>query len=74
MLGRGLATELVRESLAYAFSDLGLARVGAFVRHANAASVRELRKSGFTRVAFVPELERDEYHVSADTWMEHAAR
>jgi ribosomal-protein-alanine N-acetyltransferase len=64
--GRGLATELVRESLAYAFDDLGLEEVGAFVRPANLASVRVLEKCGFTRVRFVPELERDEYRVRPD--------
>jgi ribosomal-protein-alanine N-acetyltransferase len=63
--GRGLATELVRGSLAYAFEELHLAEVGAFVRPENVASVRVLVKAGFERVRFVPELERDEYRVSA---------
>jgi RimJ/RimL family protein N-acetyltransferase len=62
---RGLATELVRESLAYAFEELHLAEVGAFVKPDNVASVRVLVKAGFERVRFVPELERDEYCVSA---------
>ncbi len=61
--GRGLATELVRESLAYAFDDLGLPDVGAFTRPDNVASARVLLKNGFERVRFVPELERDEYRI-----------
>jgi RimJ/RimL family protein N-acetyltransferase len=59
--GRGLATELVQESLAHAFEDLALPEVGAFVRPENRASVRVLEKNGFARLRFVPELERDEY-------------
>ncbi|MGC9973962.1 MAG: GNAT family N-acetyltransferase [Gaiellaceae bacterium] len=66
--GRGLATELVCESLALAFGDLGLEDVGAFVRPENVASVRVLVKVGFQRVRFVAELERDEYRVSAVNW------
>lgn len=64
--GRGLATELVRESLALAFDDLGLDHVGAFAKPENAASVRVLIKNGFELVRFVPELERDEYRISAE--------
>jgi RimJ/RimL family protein N-acetyltransferase len=66
--GRGLATELVRESLVHAFDDLDLPQVGAFVRPENHASVRVLLKAGFARVAFVPELERDRFHISAADW------
>ncbi len=66
--GRGLATELVRESLAYAFDDLGLPDVGAFTRPENLASIRLLLRSGFARVRFVPELEREEYRISIDSW------
>jgi ribosomal-protein-alanine N-acetyltransferase len=54
--GRGLATELVRESLTHAFGDLGLDQVGAFAKPENAASVRVLLKAGLTRVRFVTEL------------------
>jgi ribosomal-protein-alanine N-acetyltransferase len=63
--GRGLATELVRESLALAFEDLGLEDVGAFAKPENVASVRVLAKCGFERVRFVPELERNEYRIHA---------
>jgi ribosomal-protein-alanine N-acetyltransferase len=65
---QGLATELVRESLAYAFEELGLEEVGAFARPENVASVRVLEKCGFERIRFVPELERDEYRISAERW------
>lgn len=64
--GRGLASELVRESLAYAFDELGLEQVGAFAKPENVASVRVLEKCGFERVRFVPELKRDEYRISKD--------
>ena len=63
--GRGLATELVRESLALAFEDLGLEDVGAFAKPENVASVRVLEKCGFARVRFVAELERNEYRIRA---------
>ena len=66
--GRGLATELVSESLALAFDGLGLPEVGAFAKPENAASVRVLLKAGFERVRFVPELERDKYRISNDSW------
>ena len=64
--GRGLANELVRESLGLAFDDLRLDHVGAFVKSENVASVRVLVKCGFVRVRFVPELKRDEYRISRD--------
>ncbi len=66
--GRGLATELVQASLSHAFRDLGLPQVGAFTRPENRASARVLVKAGFTRVRFVPELERDEFQISAASW------
>ena len=65
---RGLATELARESLTLAFDDLDLQEVGAFARAENIGSVRVLSKAGFERVRFVPELERDEYRISKDSW------
>ena len=66
--GRGLATELVQESLVHAFVDLGLPEVGAFVRPGNHASIRVLIKAGFARVEFVPELQRDSFRISATEW------
>jgi RimJ/RimL family protein N-acetyltransferase len=65
--GRGLATELVRESLAYAFDDRDLPDVGAFTKPENLASIRLLLKTGFTLVRFVPELERNEYRIFKDS-------
>lgn len=66
--GRGLATELVWESLNLAFYDLGLSQVGAFARPDNHASIRVLAKAGFVRVGFVPQLERDQFEISAASW------
>ena len=66
--GRGLASELVRESLAHAFDDLHLDHVGAFTGPDNIASARVLVKNGFERTRFVAELERDEYRISKDSW------
>ncbi|PDT00741.1 GNAT family N-acetyltransferase [Rhizobium chutanense] len=45
--GRGYATELVKETLAFAFDDLHADRVMGLVRSANAASKRILEKCGF---------------------------
>ena len=59
--GRGLASELVQESLSHAFRDLGLDRVGAFVRPENHASIRVLVKAGFGRV-------RDAFQMTAAAW------
>ena len=64
---RGLATELVLESLAYGFDDLGLPDVGAFARRENLASIHLLQKTGFAWVRFVPELERNEYRIFKDS-------
>ena len=66
--GWGVATELVQASLALAFRDLGLPEVVAFTRPANHASSRVLGKSGFVFLRHVPELERDQYVVSLDSW------
>ncbi len=66
--GRGLATELVHESLALAFEDLDLEHVGAFAKPENVASVRVLVKNGFEQVRFVEELGRYEYRISAERW------
>ena len=70
--GRGLATELVQDSLAHAFGDLGLPEVGAFVRPDNHASIRVLTKAGLARVECVPELQRDRFRISAAQWSAHA--
>jgi RimJ/RimL family protein N-acetyltransferase len=60
--GRGLATELVRASLAHA-AKLGLPEVVAFTRPANLASRAVLLKTGFRFLRHIPELERDQYSV-----------
>lgn len=46
--GRGIASEAVRQVLAIAFGELGLARVEASVRVGNAGSLRVLQRNGFT--------------------------
>jgi ribosomal-protein-alanine N-acetyltransferase len=66
--GRGLATELVQASLSLGFRELGLAQIVAFTRPANHASGRVLTKSGFLFVRHVPELERDQYVATPDSW------
>jgi RimJ/RimL family protein N-acetyltransferase len=66
--GRGLATDLVQASLSHGFAELGLPQVGAFARRENHASGRVLANAGFVRVGFVPELERDEFRISAAQW------
>jgi ribosomal-protein-alanine N-acetyltransferase len=66
--GRGLASELVQASLALAFRDLGLPEVIAFTRPANHTSSRVLIKAGFIFLRHVPELERDQYVVTTDSW------
>jgi ribosomal-protein-alanine N-acetyltransferase len=45
--GRGIATEAVRQAVAFAFGEGGLHRVQAAVIPRNAASVRVLEKCGF---------------------------
>lgn len=45
--GRGIATEAVRQAVAFAFGEAGLHRVQAAVIPRNAASIRVLRKAGF---------------------------
>ena len=46
--GNGYATELVRESVSFAFKDLGARRIIGLVRSANPASQKVLQKSGFS--------------------------
>ena len=59
--GRGLATELVRATLDYASNVVALPELFAFTRPSNVVSRRVLEKCGFTRVCYVPALERDRY-------------
>lgn len=54
--GRGLATEIVRATLAYGFGTLGLRSIIAIVQPANVASVRVIQKVGFN--AFI----HSQYH------------
>ncbi len=61
--GRGLATELVRASLVFAFGHTAATEVHAYAKAANSASVRVLQKCGFTRLGHEPRLARDHYVV-----------
>lgn len=66
--GRGLATELIQASLELAFRRLRLSEVLAFARPDNPASAQVLKKTGFTLVRYVPELERDQYALDRRAW------
>lgn len=45
--GKGYATEAVKQLVAFAFNDLGLTRVYAYIFSFNTASMRVLEKCGF---------------------------
>lgn len=66
--GRGLATEIVRAALGWAFGGLDLESVTAFARPGNAASIRVLEKSGFVLAGFVEALDRNRYTTDRRTW------
>ena len=61
--GRGLATEVVRASVAHGLETLALPAIGAFARPDNAASIRVLEKCGFGLLGWEPALERNHYEV-----------
>jgi RimJ/RimL family protein N-acetyltransferase len=52
--GRGLATEAGRAAIAWAFGDLGFARVVSITTEANTASRRVMAKLGFRLLERVP--------------------
>jgi [ribosomal protein S5]-alanine N-acetyltransferase len=56
--GRGFATELVRYSLSSLQPEWGLRNIRAFAHPMNVASHNVLTKCGFTRVEFVPSMNR----------------
>lgn len=62
-LGRGLATEVVRASVAHGFATLALPAIGAFARPDNAAPIRVLEKCGFGLLGWEPALGRNHYEV-----------
>ena len=53
--GRGLATAAVRDTLAYAFGELGLHRVEASTLPGNIRSQRVLKRNGFVWFAVAPD-------------------
>lgn len=64
--GRGLATAAVRDTLAYAFGELGLHRVEASTLPGNIRSQRVLKRNGFVWFAVAPE-----YLKIAGRWQDH---
>jgi [ribosomal protein S5]-alanine N-acetyltransferase len=62
--GRGYATELVMRSLGFAFGVLSAAEVQAFAKPHNHASIRVLKKCGFSLLRFESSLQRDHYRVA----------
>lgn len=56
--GRGFMRRAIRALLTWAFSDLGLHRVHAYVMTSNERSIRLLERSGFTREGTLRQLRR----------------
>lgn len=67
--GRGIASEIVRTSLAHGFGSLELSEIGAFTRPENTASVRVLEKAGFRFFAYEPRIERNRYALRREEWL-----
>jgi ribosomal-protein-alanine N-acetyltransferase len=65
--GRGICTEAVRLTAAFAFGRLGLHRVQAAVMPRNTPSIRVLEKSGFRREGLAPH-----YLRINGVWEDHA--
>lgn len=59
--GRGYASELATYSLALAYGQFGIARLGAFTHPDNAVSRRVLEKAGFRRQRFIAGMNRHFY-------------
>jgi len=66
--GKGLATELSRAALAYAFAHPEVDFVNASAIPANAPSIRILEKCGLRLIRFVPEANRNLYRTTRDEW------
>ena len=54
VVGRGLATAALRETIALAFGELGLHRIQAETLLSNVASQRVLDRNGFVRIGMAP--------------------
>ncbi len=63
--GKGFATELVRYSLAHAFTVLSATEVNSFAMPANTASIKVLQACGFQLLRYESNLQRNHYRVSA---------
>jgi ribosomal-protein-alanine N-acetyltransferase len=55
-IGKGFATEAVKLVLKFAFKDLGLHRIEAYVSPKNTGSIRVLEKAGLQREGLLKEL------------------
>lgn len=69
--GQGMATEVVRATLAYGFERLGLPSIIAIVQPANVASVRVIQKVGFNAFVYSQyhRLGVRIYRLNQDDWM-----
>jgi [ribosomal protein S5]-alanine N-acetyltransferase len=65
--GKGVATELVRVSIAHAFGPMSASEVHAFARPENIGSTRVLEKCGFSLLRYEPRLKRNHYLVKASS-------
>jgi ribosomal-protein-alanine N-acetyltransferase len=70
--GRGLATELVQESLKQGFTQHDLKTIGAFTHHDNVGSIRVLEKCRFRFTGFEPRLNHNRYRIDREEWLEIA--
>jgi ribosomal-protein-alanine N-acetyltransferase len=52
--GRGLMTAALRQTVAYAFAEIGLHRLEANIQPENSASIALVRRAGFLREGFSP--------------------
>lgn len=50
--GKGVATEVIRELVAYAFAELGISYIGAEVEEGNIPMKRVFEKAGFEQDGF----------------------